>query len=87
MNAKRTDDFGLEVRVVEMDVMHEDVVEADHEREDREEDGDHEAVFVETRLALLVAGCQAPLWGHVGWVICLQRTTHVPDLILKGKYT
>lgn len=38
MNAKRTDDFGLEVGVVEMDKVHENVVETDHEREDREED-------------------------------------------------
>ena len=81
MNEWRTDDLGLEVRVVEMHVMHEDVVEADHEGEDREEDRNEEAVFVEARLALFVACCQAPLRCHVGQVVCLRRPTHVPDLI------
>lgn len=38
LNDERTDDLGLEVRVVEVHVMHEDIVEADHESEDREKD-------------------------------------------------
>jgi hypothetical protein len=63
---RSTDYFGLEVGVVEVSEVHENVVKADHQREDREDRGDDEAIIVEGGLAGFVAVHKAPFRGEVG---------------------
>lgn len=56
-----TDDFGLEVGVVEVREVHHHIVQADHSSRNREDCGDDETVLVEGGLAVFVAVCETPL--------------------------